>query len=329
MDCRYSTRTFLVAVETAMMITPSLIEQAADRIQNYVRRTPVIELEPNAFGLPGQLTLKLELLQHSGSFKARGAFNRLLSQTIPATGVVAASGGNHGAAVAYAAQQLGYPAAIFVPKIAAPVKIQRLRDYGANVTVTGEAYADALAASQDYAHSSGALMVHAYDQPEVLAGQGTTGRELEQQAPELDTVFIAVGGGGFIGGIAAWYQGRLKVIGVEPINAPTLSQALAKGKPIDVEVSGIAADSLGARRVGELMFPIAQRYVHEVLTVSDAAIRAAQQALWRELRLVAEPGGAAALAALLSGHYTPAPQERVGVLICGGNTDPASLATDQ
>ena len=312
-----------------MMITPLLIEQAADRIQNYVRRTPVIELEPNAFGLPGQLTLKLELLQHTGSFKARGAFNRLLSQTIPAKGVVAASGGNHGAAVAYAAQHLGHPAAIFVPTIASPVKIQRLRDYGAQVTVTGEAYADALAASQDYAHSSGALMVHAYDQPEVLAGQGTTGRELEQQAPELDTVLVAVGGGGFIGGIAAWYQGRRKVIGAEPINAPTLSQALAKGKPIDVEVSGIAADSLGARRVGELMFPIAQRYVHEVLTVSDEAIRAAQQALWRELRLIAEPGGAAALAALLSGRYTPAPQERVGVLVCGGNTDPASLATDQ
>ncbi|MEZ5593342.1 MAG: threonine/serine dehydratase [Gammaproteobacteria bacterium] len=310
------------------MITPDLIEQAAWRIQASVRQTPVITLEPGAFDVPGQLTLKLELLQHTGSFKARGAFNRLLSADVPAAGVVAASGGNHGAAVAYAAQQLGHPAAIFVPQIASAVKIQRLRDYGAQVTVTGAAYADAFAASLDYASNSGAMMVHAYDQAEVLIGQGTTGRELEQQAPELDTVLVAVGGGGFIGGIAAWYRGRIKLIGVEPDNAPTLSRALQAGQPVDVEVSGIAADSLGARRIGTLMFPLAQQYLTTV-TVSDEAIQSAQQALWQKLRLVTEPGGATALAALLSGRYVPAPGERVGVLVCGGNTDPATLSASQ
>lgn len=307
------------------MITPDLIEQAAKRIQAVVRQTPIITLESGAFGAPGQLTLKLELLQHTGSFKARGAFNRLLSADVPAAGVVAASGGNHGAAVAYAAQQLGYPAAIFVPQITPMVKVQRLRDYGAQVTVTGAAYAEAFAASQEYASSSGAMMVHAYDQAEVLIGQGTTGRELEQQAPELDTLLVAVGGGGFIGGIAAWYRGRIKLIGVEPDNAPTLSRALQAGQPVDVEVSGIAADSLGARRIGTLMFPLAQQYLTTV-TVSDEAIQSAQQALWQKLRLVAEPGGATALAALLSGAYSPAPGERVGVLVCGGNTDPATLS---
>ena len=307
------------------MITPDLIEQAAKRIQAVVRQTPIITLESGAFGAPGQLTLKLELLQHTGSFKARGAFNRLLSADVPAAGVVAASGGNHGAAVAYAAQQLGHPAAIFVPQITPMVKVQRLRDYGAQVTVTGAAYAEAFAASQEYASSSGAMMVHAYDQAEVLIGQGTTGRELEQQAPELDTLLVAVGGGGFIGGIAAWYRGRIKLIGVEPDNAPTLSRALQAGQPVDVEVSGIAADSLGARRIGTLMFPLAQQYLTTV-TVSDEAIQSAQQALWQKLRLVAEPGGATALAALLSGAYSPAPGERVGVLVCGGNTDPATLS---
>ena len=307
------------------MITPDLIEQAAKRIQAVVRQTPIITLESGAFDVPGQLILKLELLQHTGSFKARGAFNRLLSADVPAAGVVAASGGNHGAAVAYAAQQLGYPAAIFVPQITPMVKVQRLRDYGAQVTVTGAAYAEAFAASQEYASSSGAMMVHAYDQAEVLIGQGTTGRELEQQAPELDTLLVAVGGGGFIGGIAAWYRGRIKLIGVEPDNAPTLSRALQAGQPVDVEVSGIAADSLGARRIGTLMFPLAQQYLTTV-TVSDEAIQSAQQALWQKLRLVAEPGGATALAALLSGAYSPAPGERVGVLVCGGNTDPATLS---
>ena len=308
------------------MITPSLIEQAAKRIKNYVRETPLIQLEPGAFGVSGRLNLKLEFLQHTGSFKTRGAFNCFLSQVVPRTGVVAASGGNHGAAVAYAAQQLGYPAAIFVPKIAATIKIQRLRDYAARVTVTGAAYADAYAASLEYAKRSGALSVHAYDQPEILAGQGTTGYELEQQAPALDTVLVAVGGGGFIGGMAAWYQGRVKLIGVEPENAATLSKALAAGQPIDVDVGGIAADSLGARRIGGLMFPIAQQYVADVLTVSDDAILAAQQTLWQTLRLVVEPGGAAALAALLSRQYTPAPDERIAVLLCGANTDPAALS---
>lgn len=306
-------------------IDPQHIEAAAARIAGHLRQTPVIAPGKGVFAFDGQLWLKLESLQHTGSFKPRGAFNRLLSQQVPAAGVIAASGGNHGIAVAYAARQLGHRAEIFVPSIASPVKIQRLRDYGAEVTITGEVYADALAASQARAAASGALMVHAYDQPEVLAGQGTTGREFERQCPDLDSVLVAVGGGGFIGGIAAWYRGRSKIIAVEPQTSAALARALEAGAPVDVEVSGVAADSLGARRVGELMFPLAQRYVDQVVLVSDDDIRAAQRALWQELRVIAEPGGATALAALLSGRYQPQAGERLGVLICGGNTDPASL----
>jgi threonine dehydratase len=302
------------------MIDRTTIESAAARIAGHVRQTPVIALESGAFGVAGRLSLKLEELQHTGSFKPRGAFNRILSQPVPAAGVIAASGGNHGVAVAYAARQLGHRAEIFVPNIVSAAKLQRLRDYGAEVTVTGNVYADALVASTARAEASGALVVHAYDQPEVIAGQGTLGRELEEQQPQLDTLLIAVGGGGLIGGIAAWYQGRTRIIGVEPETSAALAAALAVGRPVDVEVSGVAADSLGARRVGALMFPIAQRYVERVVLVSDDAIRTAQRALWNELRIVAELGGATALAALLAGRYRPAPQERIGVLVCGANT---------
>jgi threonine dehydratase len=307
-------------------MNPQLIEAAAERIGGYVRQTPVITLEAGAFASVARISLKLELLQHTGSFKPRGAFNRMLSQGLPQTGVIAASGGNHGVAVAYAARQLGYQAEIFVPTIAAPIKIQRLRDYAAQVTITGDVYADALAASQERAQTSGALIIHAYDQAEVLAGQGTTARELERQCPDLDTVLVAVGGGGFIGGIAAWYRNRVKVIGVEPETSAALTHALAAGRPVDIEVSGIAADSLGARRIGDLMFPLAQQYVAQTVLVSDDDIRTAQKTLWNELRVIAEPGGATALAALLTGKYRPQDGERIGVLICGGNTDPASLA---
>jgi threonine dehydratase len=307
------------------MPEPAQIEAAAVRIAAYIRQTPVISLETGTFAAGGRLQLKLESLQHTGSFKPRGAFNRLLSQPVPAAGVIAASGGNHGIAVAYAARQLGHRAEIFVPEIVSPVKVQRLRDYGASVTITGAVYADALAASRERAETTGALVVHAYDQPEVLAGQGTTGRELEQQCPDLDSVLVAVGGGGFIGGIAAWYQGRVKVIAVEPQTSAALAQALRAGTPVDVDVSGVAADSLGARRVGEIMFPLAQQYIDQVVLVTDDDIRAAQRALWRELRVIAEPGGATALAALCSGRYRPQSDERVGVLVCGGNTDPASV----
>ncbi|HET7564831.1 MAG TPA: threonine/serine dehydratase [Gemmatimonadaceae bacterium] len=290
-------------------------------IRPHVRRTPVVELDGAELGLDAVHTsLKLELLQHSGSFKARGAFANLLGRNVPEAGVVAASGGNHGAAVAYAGKRLGVRATIFVPSISSPAKMQRIREYGAELIVTGERYADALAASEEWAARTGALPVHAFDQRETLLGQGTIGLELEEQAPELDTVLVAVGGGGLIGGVAAWYAGGVRVIGVEPEGAPTLARALEAGRPVDAEAGSIAADSLAPRRVGELMFPIAQRYVHRVALVTDDAIRSAQHTLWKVARIVAEPGGAAAFAAVLSGSYQPEPGERVGVIVSGGNT---------
>lgn len=280
-----------------------------------------MELTGADLGLPAfPLTLKLELLQHAGSFKTRGAFANLLTHAIPAAGVVAASGGNHGAAVAYAAMRLGVPAHIFVPTVSSPVKIARIRAYGAELVVGGDRYADALAASQAFAVRSGALPVHAFDQEETLLGQGTIGLELARQAPDLDTLLVSVGGGGLVGGIAAWCAGTPRVIGVEPETAPTLTRALRAGKPVDAEAGGIAADSLAPRRVGELMFPIARAHVARVVLVADAAIRRAQEALWESLRVVAEPGGAAAFSALLDGVYVPEPGERVGVVVSGGNT---------
>jgi len=306
---------------TQPAIDQEAIRRAERLIRKHIRRTPVLELEGSDFGLNGStLVLKLELLQHSGSFKARGAFANLLIREVPRAGVVAASGGNHGAAVAFAAMKLAIPAKIFVPTVCSPAKMDRIRGYGADLVITGERYADALAASQVWSQESGALPIHAYDQPETLLGQGTVGLELEDQAPQLDTLLVAVGGGGLIGGIAAWYGGRTRIIGVEPEAAPTLYQALVAGRPVDAEAGGVAADSLAPRRVGELMFPIAQKYVERVLLVPDAAILRAQAALWDVLRVVAEPGGAAALAVLLSGGYKPQLGERVGVLVCGGNT---------
>jgi threonine dehydratase len=268
----------------------------------------------------GRRVFKLELLQHSGSFKARGAFANLLTREVPKAGVVAASGGNHGAAVAYAAQKLGKPARIYVPKVSSPAKIERIRSYGADLVIEGDRYADALAASEQWAAQSGALQVHAYDQEGALLGQGTVGLEFEAQAPALDTLLVAVGGGGLIGGIAAWYAGSVRIVGVEPVLAPTLTKALEAGRPVDSPAGGIAADSLAPKRVGELMFPLAQRYVEKVVLVEDDAIRKAQRALWDLLRVVSEAGGAAAYAALLSGAYRPEKDETVGVLVCGGNT---------
>ena len=265
-------------------------------IRPHVRRTPVIEAEGMVF--------KLESLQHSGSFKVRGAFVNLLTRQVPAAGVVAASGGNHGAAVAYAARSLKLNARIYVPSVSSPAKISRIQSYGAELVVEGERYADALAASERWAAQSGALQVHAYDQEGALLGQGTVGLELEQQA-SIDTLLVAVGGGGLIGGIAAWYEGRVRIVGVEPRLAPTLTRALAAGRPVDAEAGGIAADSLAPRRVGELMYPIAARFVERVVLVDDGAIHEAQTRLWDSLRVVAEPGGAAAYAAILSGAYRP------------------------
>lgn len=298
------------------------IARVHEIIRAHVRRTPTVEVDGADFDLEGgaRLTFKLEQLQHSGSFKARGALTNLLTREAPEAGVVAASGGNHGAAVAYAAHKLGVRARVFVPAISSPAKLARIRGYGAELEVGGELYADALAASEEWANESGAMVVHAFDQPETLLGQGTLGAELEEQAPALDTVLVAVGGGGLVGGVAAWYEGKVKVVGVEPEAAPTLARALAAGRPVDAPAGGYAADSLAPRRVGELMFPIARQFVSGVVLVTDDAIREAQERLWETLRVVAEPGGAATTAALLSGRYTPRAGERVGVVISGGNT---------
>jgi threonine dehydratase len=302
-------------------ITREGIIAAHQLIRPYIRRTPVVEVGCADFGLdPIPLIFKLELLQHSGSFKARGAFTNLLTRKVPAAGVVAASGGNHGAAVAFAAMKLGRPARIFVPTVCSPEKLERIRGYGADLLVTGERYSDSLAASEAWAAESGALRIHAYDQVETLLGQGTVGLEFEEQAPNLDTLLVAVGGGGLIGGVSAWYSGRIKIVGVEPETAPTLTMALQAGRPVDSPAGGIAADSLAPKRVGELMLPIAQTHVRSVLLVSDHWIQQAQETLWKVLRIVAEPGGAAAFAALISRRYQPKPGERVGVLVCGGNT---------
>jgi threonine dehydratase len=307
-----------------MTINRERIAATARLIAPYIRRTPVMAVDGADFGLDlGMLQLKLELLQHTGSFKPRGAFASLLLRNIPKAGVVAASGGNHGAAVAYAAMKRGIPAKIFVPRVASPSKIERIRSYGADLVVGGERYADALAESEIWVARSGALPIHAYDQAETLLGQGSVGMEIEEQLPEIDSLLVAVGGGGLIGGIAAWFGGKVKIIGVEPETAPTLYKALEAGEPVDAEAGGIAADSLAPRRVGRMMFPIAQRHVEKVVLVPDEAIAQAQTMLWRRLRLAAEPGGAAAFAGLLSGQYRPQTGERVAVLVCGSN--PASL----
>ena len=307
------------------MISRTEIQDAGRRIAMHVRRTPVMALEEKAFGIDAKIFLKLECLQHTGSFKPRGAFNCILSSKIGKAGVIAASGGNHGAAVAYAAQHLGHRAEIFVPTITPTNKVDRLKQYGADIKITGNNYSEALAASHERAAQTGAVAIHAYDDARVLAGQGTLGMEFEEQVRGLDSVLIAVGGGGLIGGVAAWYQERVRVISVEPERAPTLHQAMAAGKAVDVETGGVAADSLGARRVGELMFPIAQKFIAQALLVRDEQIIEAQRTLWRHLRLIAEPGGATALAALLSGAYKPHVGERVGVVLCGANADLASF----
>jgi threonine dehydratase len=319
-------------------------------IRPHVRRTPVIEVDAADFALEGRpIVFKLELLQHTGSFKPRGALASLLSRPVPAAGVVAASGGNHGLAVAFAAHKLGVPARIFVPNVSAATKRDRIRELGADLVIAGERYADALAASREFAAASGAMEIHAFDQPETLLGQGTVGLEIEWQCagvasrPELaparrektvarrdesatecgglDTLLVAVGGGGLIGGMAAWFAGRVRLVAVEPRTAPTLYRAREAGRPVDAEAGGIAAESLAPRQVGQLMFPLAQKYVEQAVLVEDDAIREAQRTLWRVMKVASEPGGATAFAALLSGAYRPAAGERVGVVLCGGNTD--------
>jgi threonine dehydratase len=302
-------------------ITQDDIRRAYDTIRPYVRKTPVVDVD--LAGYP--LTLKLEQLQCSGSFKARGAFTNLLLRDVPAAGVAAASGGNHGAAVAYAAHRLGIPAKIFVPTVSSPAKVARIRSLGADLVVGGDRYADALEAAERWIAASGALSVHAYDQRETIMGQGTLALELAGQVEDLDTALVAVGGGGLLSGIASWFAGAVRVIGVEPEKCATLYRARAAGEPVDVPVDGIAADSLGARRIGAQAFQIARAYVDDVVLVNDDAIRNAQRTLWQTARIVAEPGASAGVAALLTGAYKPAPGERVAVIICGANTDPAQL----
>ena len=302
-------------------ITSHAIASVATLIRPHVLCTPVAFLDRSAFGLePGPLVLKLEQLQHSGSFKARGAFANLLLRPVPSAGVVAASGGNHGAAVAYAAQALGVTAHVFVPEVSSLAKIERIRSYGADLVVGGAAYAEALAASEEWAASSGALPVPAFDQPETILGAGSLGAELRRQAPAVSTVLASVGGGGLLAGICAAYAGRARVIGVEPTGAPTLTAALRAGQPVDAEAGSVAIDSLAPRRVGQHTFAVIREFVRQVVLVSDEDIVAAQKLLWDRLRLVAEPGGCAALAALLTGGYSPGPDETVAVVISGANT---------
>lgn len=297
--------------------------QATERvIRPHIRRTPILEVDGADFGLDSiKITFKLELFQHAGSFKARGAFTNMLTREVPPVGVAAASGGNHGVAVAFAAMKLRKPATIFVPTVASKTKLDRIRKSGAELIITGDRYAESLEASEAWTAQSGALPIHAYEGDATLLGQGTLGMELEEQAPQLDSLLVAVGGGGLIGGVLSWYQNRVKVIAVEPEEAPTLQYALKAGRPVDAPAGGIAADSLAPRQVGQQMFPIAQKFVHSALLVSDEEIIAAQKKLWETTRIIAEPGGATAFAGLLSGRYKPEPDERVGVIVCGGNTD--------
>ena len=302
-------------------ITRDGIAETYRQIAPYIRKTPILSAAAQDFGLSGPAVLfKMEFMQHTGSFKARGAFANLLRRDVPAAGVAAASGGNHGAAVAFAAQRLGHKASIFVPSIASPAKLDRIRSYGANLVVAGERYDDALRACDDFAATSGAMKAHAFEQVETMLGQGTVGLELAEQSRDFDTLLVATGGGGLIGGIAAWFEKDKKIVSVEPELAPTLHDAMKAGAPIDAPTGGIAADSLAPRRVGSIMFPIAQRHVAEAVLVPDEAIKLAQKTLWDVLRLVVEPGGAAAMAALLSDRYRPKKDERVAILLCGANT---------
>ena len=307
-------------------LSRSAIEAAHARIAPHIRRTPVWSPAPGALGHDGPVSLKLEFLQHAGSFKTRGAFNTLLSHRVGPAGVAAASGGNHGAAVAYAAKRLGLKARIFVPEISSPAKVAVIRSHGAEVVIGGARYADAQEACDRYVAGSGALRVHPFAAESTVAGQGTVGLEWEADGPPLDTVLVAVGGGGLISGVAQWWRGRVKVVGVEPEGSRALHAALAAGGPVDVDVNSVAADALGARNVGALVYGLTRDSVDHVALVTDAAITAAQGALWRDWRLATEPGGAAALAALIGGAYRPAPGERVGVLLCGANVDLAKLA---
>jgi len=308
-----------VTSSTDAAVSRAEISRIHSIVAPHIRRTPVLRVSGADLGLELEaVTLKLETTQRAGSFKARGAFTHLLTREIPPAGVAAASGGNHGAAVAFAAGQLGVPARIFVPRTSSALKLERIRGSGASVVVHGEGYADALARSEEWVRESGAMVVHAFDQPETILGQGTLALELEEQIPELDTVLVGVGGGGLISGIATWFEGRCRIVGVEPELAPTLTHALAAGEPVDAPTESLAR-SLAPRRVGRLVFPIAARHVERTVLVTDAEILHAQRVLWDAIRIWPEPEAAAALAALASGRYRPAAGERIAVVVSGGN----------
>ncbi|TYB57488.1 threonine/serine dehydratase [Nonomuraea sp. PA05] len=308
-----------------MVPAPGDIEAAAERIRGHVRRTPLIEVARGTFGVDASLVLKLELLQHTGSFKPRGLYNRALSRPVPAAGLVIASGGNAALALLHVGRRLGHPVEVFVPETAPAVKVAKLHGYGARVHQVGAGFADAAVAAERGAAQSGALLMHAYDQPEIVAGQGTVALELEQQCPDVDTVLVACGGGGLVGGTAAWYGRRVRVVAVEAEGSPTLAAARAEGERVTIGVGGVAADALGASRIGAIAWEIAQRAIDDVVVVPGQTILDARRLLWDELRICAEPGAAAPLAALTSGGYVPRPGERVAVIVCGGNSDPATL----
>ncbi len=307
------------------MITRADITAAHERIACHIVCTPAMDVRLQSVSRP--VTLKLEAFQHSGSFKARGAFNSLIgNKAARMSGVAAASGGNHGAAVAYVCQALGFKASIFVPSISSPAKVSRIKSYGADVVQGGANYAEALSACEAHIARTGAVSVHAYNAEPTLAGQGTLGLELNRQIPDMDTVLVAVGGGGLIGGVAAWLQDSARIIAVEPATCTALHSARAAGRPVKVDISGLAADSLGASMIGEMAFEIVQAHVDDCVLVSDEAIEAAQTWLWQSHRIIAEPGGATALAALLCGAYKPRKNEKVCAVICGANVDPARFA---
>ena len=300
------------------VVTPDDVERAAGLIAPYVRRTPTIE--------HGPLVLKLELLQHAGSFKTRGAFNRVLGEpSIPDAGLIAASGGNHGAALSYVGGRLGVATEIFVPSTSPDVKRRNIERFGATAYVVDGYYDDAQAVADARQRETGALQIHPYDHPATVAGQGTMARELDQQVAAIDTIVVAAGGGGFVAGQAAWFGDRVRVVSAEPETSQCLRAARMAGEPVDVDVSGVAADSLGAKRLGAVPWAIVQRFVDEAVVVTDDDIRAAQRELWAEFRLVVEPGGAAAFAALRSGAYRPGSDERVVVAVCGSNCDPSTI----
>lgn len=303
------------------MLSKSAIEDAHARIAPYIRRTPVMDSNGDFCDHDTPLSLKLELFQHTGSFKPRGAFNNLLTRPVPQAGIAAASGGNHGAAVAYAAARLGHKAKIFVPEISSQAKQAKIREAGADLVVEGALYADALALCNTYQQQTGAMTIHAYDAEETIAGQGTLALEWLQQSGPLDTLLVAAGGGGLIAGILLACQDVCRVVSVEPEGSCCLAQALQAGRPVNVGVASIAADSLGAQSLGKLSFEICQKHLHRAITVPDSAILETQKAIWQKLQIITEPGGATALSALVHGAYIPEPGERIGVLLCGANAE--------